>query len=217
MKEYTKIQTLFKRDMANKGKIIIGDWSLPEFDYLQNNEWIFTEKVDGTNIRAKAVFYQDGRKEIQFGGRTDAAQIPATLVSALQALLPFDKFAAAFEGHDLVPIVLYGEGYGAKIQNGGNYRSDQSFILFDVMVGDWWLQRETVEGIGSKLGIPVVPIIGRGTLHDAVKMTQGGLKSTWGDFIAEGIVLRPAVELKTRKGDRLIGKIKHRDFVRGKL
>ena len=217
MKEYTKIQTLFKRDMANRGKIIEGDWSLPEFCYLQNNEWVFTEKVDGTNIRAKAVFYEDGRKEIQFGGRTDAAQIPATLIAALQSLLPFDKFATAFEGHDLVPIVLYGEGYGAKIQNGGNYRQDQSFILFDVMVGDWWLQRDAVEEIAVKLGVDIVPIIGKGTLHDAIKIVRDGLKSTWGNFISEGIVMRPAVELKTRKGDRLIGKIKHRDFTGEKL
>lgn len=217
MKEYTKIQTLFKRDMGNKGKIIPGEWSLPEFEYLKDNQWVFTEKVDGTNIRAKAVLYEDGRKEIQFGGRTDAAQIPATLLVALQGLLSFDKFAKAFEGRDLVPITLYGEGYGPKIQNGGNYRQDQSFVLFDVLVGDWWLARETVEEIAIKFGIDVVPIIGNGTLADAVKLTQDGLKSTWGDFTAEGIVLRPAVELKTRRGDRLIGKIKHRDFTGGKL
>ena len=32
--------------------------------------------------------------------------------------------------------VLYGEGYGAKIQKGGgNYRADQDFVLFDVRVG----------------------------------------------------------------------------------
>lgn len=217
MQEYTKIQTLFKRDMANNGKIIPSEWSLPEFEYLKDNEWVFTEKVDGTNIRACAVFYQDGREEIQFGGRTDAAQIPTVLLSALQEMLPFDKFAAAFEGYDLVPIRLYGEGYGGKIQSGGNYRKDASFILFDVMVGDWWLQRETVEEIAAKLGCPVVPIIGKGTLQDAVRITQDGLKSTWGDFIAEGIVMRPAVELKTRKGNRLIGKIKHRDFTGGKL
>lgn len=218
MKEYTKIQTLFKRDMANKGRIIEGDWSLPEFGYLQNNVWQFTEKVDGTNIRVSAAFYDDGRKELRFGGRTDAAQIPTHLLNALAEMLTFDKFAAAFEGQDLVPVTLYGEGYGAKIQKGGgNYRQDQSFVLFDVLVGDWWLQREDVEDVARKLGIDVVPIVGQGTLEDAIELVRDGMKSTWGDFASEGLVLRPSVELKTRSGHRVIGKIKHRDFTGGKL
>jgi hypothetical protein len=50
------------------------------------------------------------------------------------------------------------------------------------------------------------------TLHDAVRMASAGFKSTWADFTAEGIVARPAVELQTRSGQRIIAKIKHRDF-----
>jgi len=109
--------------------------------------------------------------------------------------------------------VLYGEGYGAKIQkNGGNYRQDQDFILFDVRCGDWWLKRSDVEDVAEKLGIDVVPMIGQGTLFDAVNFAKQRFKSKWGDFEAEGIVARPAVELKTRGGQRLIAKIKCRDF-----
>jgi hypothetical protein len=52
MKEYHKIQTIFKRDMTNKAKSLFeGRWTMPEFEYLANNTWVFTEKVDGTNIR----------------------------------------------------------------------------------------------------------------------------------------------------------------------
>lgn len=50
MKEYHKIQTCFKRDEKTK-RIIEGDWTLPEFEYLKDCQWVFTEKVDGTNIR----------------------------------------------------------------------------------------------------------------------------------------------------------------------
>jgi len=49
MKEYHKIETLLDRD--EKFKVIQGKWRLPEFEYLQDNQWMFTEKVDGTNIR----------------------------------------------------------------------------------------------------------------------------------------------------------------------
>ena len=69
MSEYHKIQTLFKRDMSSKHKLLIeGDWTLPEFEFLAGNEWTFTEKVDGMNIR---VIFKDGA--VTFGGRTDDA------------------------------------------------------------------------------------------------------------------------------------------------
>lgn len=50
MREYHKIDTLYKRDMDSPRKpLIIGDWSQPVFGYLADNQWEFTEKVDGTN------------------------------------------------------------------------------------------------------------------------------------------------------------------------
>ena len=206
MKEYHKIQTMFKRDMENKKKLLEGQWSLPEFEYLANNLWEFTEKVDGTNIR---VMLQNGA--VTFGGKTDNASIPAPLVARLQErFLPqTDKMTELFsEG-----VCLYGEGYGPKIQKGGgNYRQDQDFVLFDVRVGDWWLKRTDVVKIATELGLDVVPVIGSGTLFDAMIRVRNGMKSQWGDFAAEGIVARPAVELKSRNGQRIITKIKTVDF-----
>lgn len=207
MSEYHKIQSIFKRDMTSKRKLLIeGDWTMPEFEYLSGNQWTFTEKVDGTNIR---VINKDGG--IVFGGRTTDAQIPAQLVGRLnERFLPLAaKLAEVFDSG----AVLYGEGYGAKIQKGGgNYRADQDFVLFDVRVGDWWLQRADVEDVAQKLGLDVVPIIGEGTLLDAVNRAKAGITSTWGAFQAEGIVARPKTELNTRSGHRLIAKIKCRDF-----
>lgn len=208
MTEYHKIQSIFKRDMTSKRKTLIeGAWTLPEFEYLAGNKWTFTEKVDGTNIR---VIFTDGG--VTFGGRTDDAQIPAQLVCRLNELfVPLaEKLGEVFADG---AAVLYGEGYGAKIQKGGgNYRPYQDFVLFDVRVGPWWLQREDVEDVARKLGIDVVPVIGEGTLHDAVCWAKRGIRSTWGDFEAEGIVARPKTELMTRSGHRLVAKIKCRDF-----
>ena len=208
MSEYHKIQSIFKRDMSSKRKTLIeGDWTLPEFEYLAGNVWSFTEKVDGTNIR---VIFNDGC--ITFAGRTDDAQIPVQLVGRLNArFLPrAAALGAIFAGG---AAVLYGEGYGAKIQKGGgSYRADQDFVLFDVRVGPWWLQRADVEDVAQKLGIDVVPVIGEGTLHDAVAWAKRGIRSTWGDFEAEGIVARPKTELNTRGGQRIVAKIKCRDF-----
>lgn len=206
MTKYHKIDSLFKRDMTHPRKpLIIGDWAAPVFDYLQYNNWTFTEKVDGTNIRVII-----GNGAVTFDGRTDNAAIPAPLVKRLQEqfLSQSDTLLTAFPDG----AVFYGEGYGAKIHNGGLYRPDQAFVLFDVKVGRYWLQRDNVEDIGAKYGIDVVPVITTGTLHDAISYVRHGFNSQWGAFKAEGIVARPSVELQDRGGHRIITKIKHRDF-----
>ena len=216
MKEYHKIQTVFHRDPATKHRTLLdGVWALPEFGYLANNEWVFTEKVDGTNIRIMCAEYEEGGKKygINFGGKTDAAQIPAFLVEKLQARFLNDEARATLQSIFPGGACLYGEGYGARIQKGGgNYRADQDFVLFDVKIGDWWLQREDVEDVAHKLGLDVVPILERGTLADMIAMVREGFDSRWGSFAAEGVVARPAVELKTRNGHRIITKLKHKDF-----
>ena len=208
MKEYHKIQTVFKRDPETKFKTLLeNNYSLPEFEYLKNNIWVFTEKVDGTNIRVMF----DG-EVIRFGGKTDKAQIYSGLFNRLnEKFLPLSsRFKELFNGG----VCLYGEGYGAKIQKGGgNYRQDQDFILFDVKIGSWWLQRKDIEQIVDLLNLDIVPIIGSGSLFDMVEATRDGFNSIWGDFMAEGIVARPETELLTRSGDRIITKIKHKDFV----
>ena len=209
MKQYHKINTIYKRD--TRGNILIGEYSSPELEYLKDNDWVFTEKVDGTNVRVM----WDG-ESLRFGGKTDNAQMPMLLVEKLQSLFTKEKMEAEFPNDPNGPLALclYGEGYGAKIQKGGgNYNPlGVDFVLFDIRIGSWWLNRESVEDIGNRLGVKVVPTIGHGTLDDAVCMTRSGIYSQWGGFMAEGIVLRPGVELTARNGSRIITKIKHRDF-----
>jgi hypothetical protein len=204
---YHKINSIFKRDMEAPGKPFIMDsFSVPEFEYLQYNEWEFTEKVDGTNIR---VLWEWEIEELRFGGRTDKSQIPADLVSALHRAFDVDKIKEKFPGVD---VIFYGEGYGGKIQKGSGHDGPESFVLFDVRIGNWWLQREDVDGVGEALGLDVVPVIGRGTLISGITKVISVLKSTYGDFEAEGLIARPVMELKSRNGSRIITKIKGCDF-----
>ena len=208
MKEYHKIKTVFKRDPETKHKTLIyGEYALPEFEYLKDNEWMFTEKVDGMNIR---VVWDSEEKKRRFGGKTDRAEIPVHLLGQLQDMFFVQRFEQLFPE---TSICLYGEGYGLKIQKGGKYISDaSSFVLFDVKIGEWWLQRKDVEDIAFKLNVDIMPTIGAGSLKDMVEKTQSGFNSTWGDFQAEGIVARPSTELKARNGERIITKIKYKDF-----
>jgi len=86
-----------------------------------------------------------------------------------------------------------------------------------VRVGQWWLQRKDVEDIATKLGITVTPIVLEGTLQEISNLVDKGFNSQWGDFIAEGVVARPREELRNRKLERVITKLKHKDFLKLKV
>jgi len=208
MTEYHKIQTVWERNRDTKFKTLVENkWTTEEFEFLKDNEWEFTEKVDGTNIR---VIWDSGN--ISYFGKTDNSQIPATLVNKLRNIFtPLQEKMT-----EICPdgqMVLYGEGYGPNIQKAGKlYRNDQDFVLFDIKIGEWWLKRDSIEDIGQKLELDVVPVIGTGSLFDMIEMTKNGIKSTWGDFNAEGIVARPVIPLFDRSGSRIITKIKTKDF-----
>ena len=208
MIEYNKIDTVFERDMTGSKKLIEGRFRNETVGYLSNNLWEFTEKIDGTNIRV----YWDGHK-ITFGGRTNKANIPAHLVNKLNELFLNDETEQLFEQQfGEKEVILFGEGYGHKIQNGGNYRPDVGFILFDVMINDYYQPRKTVEGIAKCFGLEVVPIVLKGTIWDAINFVKTQPSSTIGTAKMEGVVGKPFVELKDRAGKRIIVKIKVRDF-----
>ena len=209
--EYHKIECPFERDIEGSKKILWNRWRNPTVEYLKDNKWVFTEKVDGTNIR----IYWDGH-DITFAGRTDRAQIPAMLNQYLIETFQTNEVEELFEQtFGEKEVTLYGEGYGAKIQGcGGAYRKDNSFMLFDVMINGNYQPRETVEEIATMLNIDVVPIIFTGTIHEAIEFVMKHPKSTISedDLYMEGLVGRPAIELKDRCGNRVIVKIKWKDF-----
>lgn len=247
MEVYPKIHAPFKRFTTGpeKGKLITGEWAQPEFAYLADNEWEYSEKVDGTNIR---IYLQrvDDCLMVTYRGRTDNADIPLPLMEHLEEVFPTEWLwrrdvsrPAFFErrdvvhqwmvDNDLTEVTLYGEGYGPKIQNGGKYRPDASFVLFDVKIGNWWLSRDNVNDVADKLGIESVPVLGTGSLWQIFTLVRTGktrdlagntidpslngrLKSQWGDFEAEGVVCRPVVPLFNNKGERITTKVKAVDF-----
>ena len=210
MKEYHKIKTIYERDTDGTKKLIEGKFRNETVEYLRHNVWEFTEKIDGTNIRV----HWDGHT-ISFAGRTDKAQIPKHLMEYLNEVFLNNATEELFEQmFGEKEVILFGEGYGPKIQPVGSlYRPDASFILFDVMIDGIYLARGNVENIAGMLGVDVVPIVLKGTLYDAVDYIKTSPNSTIGSAPMEGVVGRPVVEVLDRCGDRVIVKIKVCDFV----
>jgi len=237
--KYPKIETIFNRD--EKFKVIEGDYRLPEFGNIKT--WYVTEKIDGTNVR---IFYEPKWKMweengerfiggldkmiIRFMGRTNKAQLHPNLVRFLAKMFTEEKMATTFPPREEAPVypkmILFGEGYGPKIQKGGNYRKDISLRLFDVFIkdhknplGGWWLEPENVLDIAIKLGIETVPPLGIYSTDDAVDHVKAKAISVVSstedgtpEYLMEGIVARTKPLLFTRKGDRLIWKLKVKDL-----
>lgn len=120
--------------------------------------------------------------------------------------------------YEEVPIYIYGEFFGKKIQAGGNYDKDKNrFSIFDICVQGWWVPIDILNAYADKLGLDVAPYIGQMTIEEAEKMVMKGFKTlvpdvSNPDYLEEGIVARPVVPIKDPRGKRIIVKIKTCDY-----
>lgn len=217
MNKYHKILNVFKRQDEKPFKLIMWQWSHELFEYLAECLWDVTEKVDGTNIRIMwnpDALIEDppfDRPKLLFGGKTDKAQIPPHLLEKLSETFSEEKFEEHFPE---TSMCMYGEGFGYKIQKGGKYLKDTvDFCCFDVNINGVWLDRKDVQEISQTMGVGYAPEIGTMTLREAIGLVVSQqLKSAWGDFLPEGVIARPNIELQNKIGRRIICKIKHEDF-----
>lgn len=232
--EYPKINSLYKRygcgpydeekhryvsDLEKKPRknaIIEGEYACPEFAAI--NTWSVTEKVDGTNVRI--ILDRNNENRISLRGRTDNASFPTFLLDYLQNTFTWEKMDEVFKESSYA--ILFGEGYGPKIQSGGYYRKDASFILFDAYVSGWWLTLEGVSEVADKLGIERVPLIDVPRCHrivwtteeivQYVKMMPVSQIAQVQRNVMEGIVARSEPQMMFRKGGPIMFKLKVKDF-----
>lgn len=204
---YHKIPGPFKRS-PDTNKVMPGVFTTPEIEALYTAPvWVFTEKIDGMNMRAM----WDGH-EVTFGGRTDRAQIPGDLLERMQEIFTEEKFEQAFGDK---PVVVFGEGYGPKIQGGGYYGDQKDFIGFDVAVnGSYLAPYDARSAIVECFGAQVVDALYEGTLEEAVE-DYGDIVS--GPSYARGVPIEGFVGTTTpglldKRGNRIVTKVKGVDF-----
>lgn len=210
--DYQKIATIYERDPETKA-LKKGEYYGPlanYLKYLENLIWIWTEKIDGTNTGIN----WDGHS-ISYQGRTEAAEFTPLMKDYLDSLFAGEDMAQIFEQKfGEKKVTIYGELYGRDIQKVGHlYSETYRFIVFDVKINGFYLARKNVEDVASYFGLDIVPIVGQGTLNEAVEFVLHNPDS----FVnpkapLEGIVARPMVDVYTNKGERVMVKIKRRDF-----
>lgn len=233
--EYPKINSLYKRrgvtydketntytyDKSKKHELLMGEYADLAFGLIK--EWQVFEKIDGTNIRitferdlAKEANTRDGKNyfTVTFDGRKKDSSIPSFLYKYLQDTFTVEKMASVFPNTSRV--ILYGEGYGSKIQSGGKYRDDVSFILFDVFVKDeWWLAYEDRLQIADALQIDHVPYLGKmeeAEIIDYVSMHPKSKIAKDINFPMEGVVCTTNPILRLRNGDPIKFKLLSEDL-----
>jgi len=214
---------------------------------LYKNQWILLfkecyalEKIHGTSAHihfnpsvtptstGRLTFFAGGESHNKFLSLFNEAE----LLKAFNNLgIPCDK-----------SVTVYGEAYGGKCQGMSHtYGPNLKFIVFDVQIGDCWLNVPDAEQVAKKLGLEFVHYIkvslakatinGLGILivetslsgvdqqRDAcsVQSVRNGV-TTAEDYMAgkgkkrEGVVLRPLIELTMNNGERVICKHKGEEF-----
>jgi len=207
-----------------------------EQEILMFRECYAMEKIHGTSCN---ISYDPQTQELRFfsGGESHEKFLKLFNQEELKQKfvnlqLPLDR-----------KIVVYGEGAGGKQQGMSHtYGPNLFFIVFDVQVGDLWLDVPKAEKVATDLGLEFVHYVKVPTdlavldaWRDApsVQAIRNGITSVVGHNVLEvadgvvdhpllgrllnpkkreGIVLRPLVELRKNNGERLICKHKGDDF-----
>ena len=216
---YPSIRNVWARDPENNFKTLIENgWAEKEFKALRNAHWVAFEKVDGTNVR---VVWNGDQKfpALEFFGRKNKSALPAHLKERLAELFTPKKLFDTF-GHK--NVILYGEGYGKKIQKAGAEYGSVNFALFDIWFEQGadpdqniglWARHEVTQEIADSLRIKHVPLVTEGSLDEIIDFVRKGFDSQmktkgW----PEGVVARPRYPLYDQTGTRIICKVKHLDF-----
>ncbi len=222
--KYMKINTLWKRDQ--KGKIMPEQITCPEFKAIK--KFHVTEKIHGRNTRVEFdVEIKNGRVDVprvNYYGKTKDAEFKPEWYEymmdtfnpiRLTRMINVRKDKKGYCVNESYHVTLYGELFGEGVQKGGgNYCKEPKFALFDVRIGDWWLEQENVTDIANKLDIPIAPFIGYLTLEEIIEHVKNKPKSKIAekDHIAEGVVARSEPLMMFRNGTPIIFKLKVKDF-----
>lgn len=181
----------------------------PLLAYLAESPWVYSRKVDGENIRI-----QWNGEQALWNGKSNAFQCGVEFTEYMNDTFLEEIFEEKF-GRDKI-VTLFGEKMGPKTQRNELGLKKEAVILYDVNINGTWLSKVNVVEIAGYFGANVPSIYqymphGRvsAKLRELIEMCANGEFKDW-----EGIVATPLVEMRDQKGQRVIVKIKNRDYLR---
>ena len=174
---------------------------------------VATEKVDGTLVRFGLVdgVYRAGGRNVEFDGTKQLDSFGAE-----KWLKEHDAEGRLRSKYDGYNMIVYGEFYGKGIMNRIDYGNDKYFRIFDVMVDDVFLDQSDVEDVSQNLGFATMPVVYSGYNYlpalkkTATKLTCVGIPRE--KNLLEGVVVRPTIRLKDKRGRWIIAKVKNPGF-----
>ncbi len=176
---------------------------------LQFKECYAMEKIHGTSAH---ISFKNGDVNFFSGGSKYEDFVKLFDVSAI-----LEKLSTMFPGDKSVHI--YGEAYGGKLQGmSATYGKELRFVVFEVKIGDCWLNVPNAMEFATKLGLDFVPykripttleVIDAERDADSIQAVKNGMGP---GHMREGIVLRPIEEVTLNNGDRVIAKHKRDEF-----
>lgn len=185
---------------------------------LADKEWVARRKLDGANIRIQ----WDGEQAL-WNGKTDKFVCGADLTNYMNNTFLEEIFEEKF-GRDIT-VTIFGEHMGPKVQGNELDLDRDEVIIYDVNINGFWQPKDNVKEIAGYFGcrtcydfMVVRNHEGsvtdeqdyRFTLNGIILLVASGHFKDW-----EGIVATPTVECRNQKGERMIVKVKTKDYYKG--
>ena len=177
----------------------------PELWHLSEHTWFAWRKLDGENIRV----HWDGEQAL-WNGKTDNFVCDANFKKYMEETFPEELFEEKF-GRDK-EVTLFGERVGTKVQKNELNLDHNEFVLFDVLIGNIWLDERQIQDVANFFNLHTPISFGaamRGSLDWLIERVANGEVKEW-----EGIVATPCGGFRDRAGNRIIVKIKNKDYLR---
>lgn len=178
-------------------------------DILLFKECYVSEKIHGTSAHIR---WQDNQIHFFSGGECN---------QKFSNLFNISELKEKFQALNINTFVIYGEAYGGKQQGmRETYGDDLKFIVFEVKIGDCWLDMYSADKFASGLGFEFVwytrcsiDIKTLDTYRDQISVqAKRNSPVLFSLAKSEGIVIRPIIEVTKNNGQRIIAKHKRADF-----
>jgi len=199
------------REVGKIGYISI-DNLYKNIEIMMYRECYAMEKIHGTSAH---ISFKEGKLTYFSGGEKHEKFIK---------LFDDEVLLDIFDEHYTnVDVVLFGEAYGGSQQGmSETYGKELKFVVFDVKIGENWLDVPNAEQVTKRLGLDFVDYkkipttmkaIDRERDRPSIQAKRNGIKE---NKMREGVVLRPLLETKKNNGQRVIVKHKRDEFMETK-